>query len=520
MSRTDKKKIVPKPANELGWRDLTTADGDAHLGEKPQGKTLAALVHLSDLHVCDAESPSRIEYLDRYADADSPYRGELGHIGTYRANEILTTQVLAAMVDTINEIESAPLTGANIDAVVITGDMTDNAQENETDWYLKVLNGGEVQPASGSSEKSEWVGSSNVPFDKKFWHPDGAPVGEEEDDPTRLFGFPKVPKLAEIARAKFISKGLNKPWYAVYGNHDLLLQGTVVADKEMLALSTGDERIVGLPKDFKIPDIKPSFAEVGPVWYMHNETSPRQKITPDKKRRFNDASEFAASHLKTGDHGFTQWNVDSNRAYWTKNIGEITFISLDTVNPWGGWQGSIDEEQLSWVEELLIANKDRYVVLLSHHPAFTWINPFAPAGEPRRVLFPEFMQLLDKHKNVIAWIAGHVHYHWSDYLTRSDGTKILHVTTSSQIDWPQQGRIIEIVKEDSGNIAFGSTAIDHKGEVAWRDKELNYLTMAGLSRALAGNDWQYRDDFFPRPSVEYETSVKNVIWRVEDPFFK
>lgn len=518
MSRTDKKKIIPKPANNLGWRDLTSAPGDPHLGEKPKGKTLAALVHLSDLHICDAESPSRIEYLDRYADADSPYRGELGHIGTYRANEILTTHVLTAMVDTINEIDTAPLTGAKIDAVVITGDMTDNAQTNETDWYLKVLNGGEVQAASGDPKKSEWVGSSTVPFDKKYWHPDGAPAGEEEDEPTRLFGFPRVPKLAEIAREKFISKGLNKPWFAVYGNHDLLLQGTVAADQKMLELSTGDERIVGLPKDFKVPDIKPSFAEVGPVWYLHNETSPRQKITPDKKRSFNDASEFAAAHLATGDHGFTQWNVESNRAYWTKNIGEITFIALDTVNPWGGWQGSIDEKQLKWVEDLLITNRDRYVVLLSHHPAFTWINPFSPEGEPRRILFPEFMQLLDQHKNVIAWIAGHVHYHWSDFLSRSDGSKILHVTTSSQVDWPQQGRIIEIVKEDSGQIAFGSTAIDHKGDVEWQGKELNYLTMAGLSRALAGNDWQYRDDFFPRPSVEYETSVKNVIWRVEDPF--
>lgn len=518
MSQTNKRKIVPKPANHLGWRDLTTTEGDSHLGELPKGKTLAAFVHLSDLHICDAESPSRIEYLDRYADADSPYRGELGHIGTYRANEILTTHVLTAMVDTINEIETAPLTGSEIDAVVITGDMTDNAQENETQWYLNVLNGGAVQPASGDSTKSEWVGSQNVPFDKKYWHPDGAPTGKEEDDPTRLFGFPKVPNLPEIAREKFNSSGLTKPWYAVYGNHDLLLQGTVAPDQKLLDLSIGDQRIVGLPKDFEIPKIKPSFAEVGPVWYLHDETSPRQTITPDKKRRFNDASEFAKAHLATGDHGFTQWNVESNRAHWTKDVGDITLIALDTVNPWGGWQGSIDEEQLQWVEDLLIKNQNRYVVLLSHHPAFTWINPFSPEGEPRRVLFDEFMQMLDKHPNVIAWIAGHVHYHWADYLKRSDGSQILHITTASQVDWPQQGRIIEIVKEDSGNIAFGSTAIDHKGEVEWANKELNYLTMAGLSRALAGNDWQYRDDFFPRPSVEFETSVKNVIWRIADPF--
>jgi metallophosphoesterase (TIGR03767 family) len=518
MTYTDKDKIVPKPANELGWRDLTVTQGDLHLGEKPNGRTLAALIHLSDLHICDAESPSRIEYLDRYADANSPYRGELGHIGTYRANEILTTQVLATMVETINEIDKAPLTGAEIDAVVITGDMTDNAQQNETDWYLKVLNGGEVHPASGNIEKSEWVGSKNVTFDAKYWHPDGAPAGEIEDEPTRIFGFPKIAGLVEAARKKFLAKGLNKPWFAIYGNHDLLLQGTVAPDKNLTDLSTGDERIIGLPLDFKIPDIKPSFAEVGPVWYLHNETSPRQKITSDKKRAFNDASEFAKAHLVTGGHGFTQWNADSNRAYWSKDLNEITLIAMDTVNPWGGWQGSIDEAQLNWIESLLIKNKDRYVVLLSHHPAFTWINNFAPPGEPRRVLVDELMKLLDKHKNVICWIAGHVHYHWATYLERSDGSKILHVTTSSQVDWPQQGRIIEIVKEADGQIAFGSTAIDHKGEINWHGKELNHITMAGISRELAGNDWQYRDDFFARPDVDFETSVKNVIWRIQDPF--
>ena len=517
MSRTDKQKIIPTKPNELGWRDAVLVQGDAHIGEKPKGEALAVLVHLSDLHVCDAESPARIEYLDRYADADSPYRGELGHIGTYRANEILTTQVLTAMVDSINEIESAPLTGAKIDAVVITGDMTDNAQANETEWYLKVLNGGEVQAASGNAEKSEWVGSSHVPFDKKYWHPDGAPNGIQEDDPTRLFGFPKVLGLAEAAKVKFVSQGLNLPWYAIYGNHDLLLQGTVAANENLLALSTGDERIVGLPADFEIAKVKPSFAEVGPVWYPASETAPKQKITSDKKRRFNDASEFAKAHLATGDHGFTEWNVQTNRAYWTKDLDQITLISLDTVNPWGGWQGSIDEQQLLWVEELLKKNKNRYVVILSHHPSFTWINDFSPEGASRRVLFDEFMQLLEQHKNVIAWIAGHVHYHWAKFLDRSDGSKILHLTTSSQIDWPQQARVIEFVKEADGKIAIAATAIDHKGEVDWRNKELNYLTMAGLSRALAGNDWQYRDDFFAKPDVEFETSVKNVIWRVSDP---
>jgi hypothetical protein len=39
-----------------------------------------------------------MEYLDRIADPDNPLSAMVPYIGTYRAQEFLTTQVLAAMV--------------------------------------------------------------------------------------------------------------------------------------------------------------------------------------------------------------------------------------------------------------------------------------------------------------------------------------------------------------------------------------------------------------------------------------
>ena len=119
-------------------------------------------------------------------------RDVVGYIGTYRAQEILTTQVLASMVDAINEIEKGPLTNSKIEAVVVTRDMTDNAQKNEANWYINTLNGGQVKPVSGNKEKSEWVGSFNVDYDVCYWHPDGAPNGKELDRPIAKFGFPKI----------------------------------------------------------------------------------------------------------------------------------------------------------------------------------------------------------------------------------------------------------------------------------------------------------------------------------------
>jgi metallophosphoesterase (TIGR03767 family) len=522
MARTDKETFAAGSPNELGWRELIIATGEKHLNKPPKGKVLTVLGHFSDLHVCDPESPSRMEYLDRLSDPDSKWRDEVGYIGTYRAQEILTTQVVASMVDAINDLKNGPLTNAPIEAVVVTGDMTDNAQLNETNWYISVLNGGEVKPISGNLEKSEWVGSHNVEYDIHYWHPDGAPLGKEIDRPIAKFGFPIIKGLVEKARTSFSSSGLSIPWFATFGNHDQLLQGTVSPNNELEELSISNKRVFELPEDLVNPEtILPAIAEIGPAKYLDTKNLKNQNNSPDKMRAFNTPSSFAQAHISAGGkpegHGFTTENVNNNNAYWVYDLENIRLISLDTVNPHGGWQGSIDEKQLHWLREKLLEAKNKYCVLLSHHPSPTLVNDFAPEGEPRRVIRDELLKEIYQHKNLIVWIAGHVHRHASGIHTREDGSTFLELTTSSHIDWPQQSRVLEIVKEDSA-IAIASTVIDHAGLVNWEGQDLDYRSMAGISRVLSLNDWQRRDDFNPVLARQGNLEDRNVVWRVSDPF--
>jgi len=522
MSRTDKKTIAAGSPNNLGWRELIQAPGEIHENQIPTGKVLAVLGHFSDLHVCDPESPSRIEYLDRFSDPDNKWRDVVGYIGTYRAQEILTTQVVASMVDAVNEIKYGPLTNAPIEAVVVTGDMTDNAQQNETSWYISALNGGTVQPKSGNIDKSEWVGSHNVEYDISYWHPDGAPEGKELDRPISKFGFPIIKGLVEKARSAFDSHGLDVPWFATFGNHDQLLQGTVAPNKELLDLSIGNKRVIKLPEDFSDPElILPAIAEIGPANYLETKDFASSTISADKMRAFNSPGTFAKAHISAGGnpvgHGFTNENVANDTAYWVYDLENVRLISIDTVNPHGGWQGSIDEKQLSWIREKLLEAKDKYCVLLSHHPSPTLVNDYAPKNAPRRVLRDELLKELYQHKNLIAWVAGHVHRHASGIHTREDGSTFLEFTTASHIDWPQQSRVLEIVKEEN-SIAIASTVIDHAGHLDWQGKDLDYLTMAGISRALSLNDWQRRDDFNPVLARQGNKEDRNVVWRVSDPF--
>ena len=229
--------------DEKGWRRLVQVADPEYLGEEfpIQSEPLLILHHLSDLHVCDAQSPLRPEFLDRWADPDSPIRELVGTIGTYRPHSMLATQVVEAMVQALNKNTSGTLSGHPVTAAIVTGDTTDNAQVNEVDWYISLLNGGHIHPDSGSFEKYEGVMDGNPEhYDVKYWHPHGTPTGCVDDDARSKYGFPIVSGLLDSCRAPFKATGLNVPWFAVHGNHDALLQGTVTPSDSTQAAQLAD----------------------------------------------------------------------------------------------------------------------------------------------------------------------------------------------------------------------------------------------------------------------------------------
>ncbi|MBU6245490.1 MAG: metallophosphoesterase [Actinomycetales bacterium] len=493
-----------------GWRELELAHGEPYQQAPPAGLPLACLWHLSDLHVCDAESPARQEYLDRFADPDSPVRAELGDVGTYRPQEILTAQVAVTMVQTVNRHGQGPATGMPVDGVVITGDLTDNAQANELQWYQSIVAGGIVSPRSGDDERSSWVGSAHAAWDERYWHPDGPPAGTAEDLPMARFGYPRIPGLVEAARRDLVSPGLQAPWVSVRGNHDGLLQGTVPTDDRLRLLATGSERITGLPAGVHPLATAEAIPGHGPARYLHDQTAPRTPIPADPGRALLESGDFPAR---------TRDDVDAPN-YFTTDLGALRVIALDTVNPHGGWQGSIDEAQLGWLVGELQAAADRYVVIASHHPSPSMTNAWAPGGADRRVLGPEVIEVLLDHPQVIAWMAGHIHAH-GFIMHRRQERALLELTTASLIDWPQQGRILEFVRtRDEGRacIAIVSTVMNHIAPVTWDPHGLDDPgNLAAISRVLAANDYQLRDGSIRSIVLDSFPAARNTTWLVPDP---
>lgn len=516
---TIKTVIARGDENEQGWCELHNAPGEHYTATPPTGEVLGCLWHLSDLHICDAESPSRLEYLDRYSDPDSEFREELGDIGTYRPQEILTVHVALAMIETVNATTIAPVSGATIDAVLITGDLTDNAQKNELHWYETLLEGGVIASKSGDRDRSSWVGvCDEATWDDRYWHPDGPPAGLPPDRPSSTYGFPLVPGLIQAARQDIASPGLALPWFSVYGNHDALLQGTVAPTPALRELSMGSERITGLPHGRTPADfnIRTSIAPNGPATYPHDMTSPVVSITADEDRDFVGPAEFARTtrlFKSTSMH---------ERNYYTTEIGELVLITLDTVNPHGGWQGSIDSDQCAWLIRQLERNRDRYIVIASHHPSPCLTNAFAPMNEPPRVLSAELKGILHSHNNVIAWLAGHVHHHAA--LWHQEGSHgFWEITTSSLIDWPQQGRVLEFLRvsdRQTPEIAIISTVMNHAGPATADYRDLSSpKSLASISRTLAANDYRLRGSSLRGLTLDSSPEVRNTVWRLPDPHF-
>lgn len=494
-------------ARRPGWPITvrSMAGAEAKTGREARRRGIASVVHLTDIHVIDAQSPARVEFLDRYAD---PPTSSIPFASAQRAQETLTAQVSESMVQRINSLPGGPITGRAFDCAVCTGDNIDNQQKNETDWYIDVLNGGPgvtVTPNSGDPDVYEGVQDEDaLTYDQHYWHPENP--DPNSDFYKKFHFFPAYPGLLAAAIKGFNPTGLlNMPWYTVFGNHDGLLQGNAPTNPVLDGIATGPLKVVNLPAGMTPADFQNGLSNQDPAVLTALAAAPGRLVAADPERIPISAADWIQAHLDApgpkgpAGHGFTAQNRDESHLYYTFTIATgVLGISLDTVNRGGYSEGSLGTIQLAWLKARLDEAKTAgmLVVLFSHHNLNTMVNPnpdppTMPGADPQRVLNTEVKAFLHAYPNVVLWVNGHSHENRVTPHPAPTGTSgFWEVSTAAHVDYPQQARLIEITDNVDGTISIFGTIIEHAAPASVTGVSDDPLTLASISRELSANDYQ------------------------------
>jgi metallophosphoesterase (TIGR03767 family) len=537
----------------LGYRPVVVGPGEATLTRTDllAGATrgsgtrtaLLAFTQFTDMHLIDAQSPARVEFLDRLDDPGSPGASSLPFSSAYRPWEMLTAHVAEAMVQGVNALAGGPVTGRTLDFTISTGDNADNTQHNEVRWHIDLLDGGKsIRADSGSYAKWEGVGG-RTDYDTSYWHPDGTPPAGKPDNYRAKYGYPTVPGLLDACRRPFTSTGLRTPWYSVFGNHDGLVQGTVPSLGVIGAIATGPLKVTGLPTGVDVQALLARFAAGDPTALAALLTlGPAKLVTADKNRRMLTLKQTVAEHFATSGtpvgHGYTPHNLATGTAYYAFDApgtsGKVRCISLNTVNPNGYDDGSIDSAQLTWLTTELNAASSRYldssgrwvtgtgtdkiVLIFSHHTIATMENVLGA----NRVNGTTVRDLLLRYPNVLAWVNGHTHRNDVEPHARPAGYAVgggfWEVNTASHVDWPQQSRVVELVDNGDGTLSIFGTIVDHAAGTSWPANPSTPLELAALARELAINDPQRDPETAVQDGKRGRAIDRNVELVVARPF--
>ncbi|MBW3087083.1 3',5'-cyclic adenosine monophosphate phosphodiesterase CpdA [Austwickia sp. TVS 96-490-7B] len=456
---------------------------------------LASIVQVTDLHLMDAQSPMRVEFL---IDLNG---------SAFRPHESLGMHGGVGMVQQINKVGAGPYTGRTFDAVISTGDNTDNHERIELDWFLAVMSGGRITANTGGRE---WEGVQTF-GDGKYYN-----VEISFQDRYKKAGFPQIPNFFSRVTAPFDSPGLNFPWFSVFGNHDNSIQGVFPSTWQTLMESyTGSKKFMGFTDPKAMEELKATYgARTGSAPQLRQASRINQSVTPDARRRPFTTFDYIRCHLDpavTGrgpvGHGFTPESMASGKAYYTFRIAPgVMGVALDSTNRAGFSDGSLDHTQFRWLEETLAKGSSRYYdgrqkevthsvtdelfLLFSHHTSGTMGNLLLDPANPQiRHGGGQVVALLQRFPNVLAWVNGHTHANAITPRRHAlSHRSFWEINTASHVDFPQHARIIEVVDNKDNSLSLFTTMLEADAPYRADYSSAKVTDLCSVYREFAFND--------------------------------
>lgn len=421
-----------------------------------QCATLLTFFTMSDVHICDKESPARTVFFG-YEYPKIPG----GSSACYSGINLYTTHVLDAAVQTINALHKT----APFDFGIALGDAADNTQYNELRWYIDVLDGKMIHPSSGAH-----LGAGTIDYQR----------------PYQAAGLDKSIK-----------------WYQAVGNHDQFWQGgALVNDYVRKTLVGSDVLNIGLSSNFKTILTTRGYymgvvngateygtiIDAGPQSEYEPPNAPAT-VAADPNRRSLSISQWMNEFFNTTSqpvgHGFQLVPPSMVQAgaacysFYPKADVPIKVIVLDDTDKSGAncAEAALDNARFQWLQnELREGQKaDELMIVCAHVP----LNPYAqqnPGEDGPYQYFPnwgqdspvsqqDLLNTLWSHSNLVLWIAGHMHRNTitpqPNPTAENPDYGFWTVETPSLRDFPQQFRHIQIVRNHEGNISTFVLNVDH-----------------------------------------------------------
>ncbi len=158
--------------------------------------------------------------------------------------------------------------------------------------------------------------------------------------------------------------------------------------------------------------------------------------------------------FKSGELSKIQYNdiVRNNNFFWFyrkwnyvfKKKG-YTFIVVDgakEVIP--GSAGYYRADTLEWLDKQLVKNKKHPVIIMQHYPIVDAPEFSSSRLKTHRTYQPEkYLDILDKHNNVLAVISGH--FHVNSEMMRNG---VYHICTPTLLSNPPVYKIVDIVSKN------------------------------------------------------------------------
>jgi hypothetical protein len=405
------------PGEAYGTRELS-APAVAQPGRSQRRTSMVYFSQLTDFQLADEESPARVEFLDPTADQDPSGFAE----SAWRPQESLHPQAVDRMNHQVNRfVPASPVAQGNgsrahMDFAITTGDSVDNQQRNEAAWVVRLLEGGPLDPNSGSSNPADYAQCPpGTPGPTEALNYTGVqdyndyfegvdPDFYDPNDPRGAFSaWPRYPGLMDKAQRSFQAEGLAVPSYVVLGNHDGLVQGNAAANREFEQVAIGCIKPVEASQQFNSP--QDALQNLNPALLsqlLQNDPTKVATVPPDKNRQFVSTAQYKALHgppyaSQQDGHGFGFVDPAENAASggaaayysWIPKPG-FRFIGLNTVGEGGvvsdrSSAGNIDDPQFQWLErELQAATAANQLVVLFGHHAINSLDNNEPdeAGPP------------------------------------------------------------------------------------------------------------------------------------------